>query len=323
MGWVTIHGHPILIGEGGGGAGGGGAALDARQRQAHHDYNAAHARDLASGGDATAHAATLRAAADLHAIQREHADATIPLPKLPRALQERLGAHLAEHAARDPAHPAHDAAPRAFPDLAATDAWAKGHYDEWASKLSPKEVQAIRDYQGTEYDHINRLLRHDRVIPRAERAAITKDEQDAAGIRHVEALEQQARATVATLDRALAKAPPLPRPVTVQRAFAPRSTDFGALEAGHVIEDQGFVSTTFDPRTASRFEDWARDNKRTPIFASITLPTGARAGYIEHLGPQGRYGEYEMLLPRGGKYRVTGKRVDAQGRRFLDMEWEA
>lgn len=332
FGWVMIHGHPVLIGAGGGGGGAGGARkdsspggatslappADAGYRQAYTAYNRARARDSAGTGEA--HAATLRAAADLHAAQRERADANQPVPMMTTKVRDRLAAHVAEHAAIDPAHPAH-----AIPEqreFAQTDEggdWAHARYRDWAAKLPDAQHRALQMYQGYGYGPMNRLLRHgkatpdDRPLPPLE-------------LKRARTVEMDAARAVRGVDKALETAPPLERPTTVYRGMGMRDEMWDTLRPGAILHDKGYVSTSIDRAKGDEFARNGAFGGKHGVQISITVPKGTRAAYMEHMYTRGerssehKMGEYELLLPRDRRFRVTKSEIDAGGQRRLEME---
>lgn len=135
FGWVTLHGHPIFIGDGGGAGGGGASAKGAHPgagtpgqaagqmtppqqaayKTAYNAYNSAvnaHKSAIGTPREAAAHQRVLATAANLHAQQQQHSANNIPVPYMSPLTQQRLAGHLAQHQQTSPSHPIHAAAPQ-------------------------------------------------------------------------------------------------------------------------------------------------------------------------------------------------------------------
>jgi len=90
----------------------------------------------------------------------------------------------------------------------------------------------------------------------------------------------------------------------------------GNLEVGTTVEDPGYVSTSIKPWAA---HDWATSS---PVKLNIVVPKGAKAIYV---GPpdkppppfSGNPHEYELLLNRGTKFKVTA--IDRE-KKTIDVE---
>lgn len=142
--------------------------------------------------------------------------------------------------------------------------------------LTDPQAEALRRYVFTAYEPINDRLRGSWVT-----------EKD----------ESKAEAYTRELDAAFSTVEPLSeKPLVVWRGAEARFV--GDLHEGDVLEDPGFVSTSFDPAVAADFSDRAA----RPAMCRILLPAGTRALNV-------RTAEAEVLLQRGARFRVT-RRVD-------------
>lgn len=117
------------------------------------------------------------------------------------------------------------------------------------------------------------------------------------------------------LDRTLAAAPPLKEPVTVLRGLDLRE-DYSrelidSLRPGVEFQDHGFTSTTLSSAYMDTFHAPAAPRESDAVV-EIRVPAGTKAGYITGVLTKGSGEadtsldkEKELLLPRGGKYRVV------------------
>lgn len=124
--------------------------------------------------------------------------------------------------------------------------------------------------------------------------------------------------TVNGLDEAISKQPSVPGPMTVWRG----DEAFLDVQVGDVLPEHGFASTTQSEEAVSRFGG---------VVAEIRLPAGSRvldtnavrndaSGFA-----RGHTGEHEVILPRGGSYRVVAagpkdKHILGNKRR-VTLEW--
>jgi SPP1 gp7 family putative phage head morphogenesis protein len=97
--------------------------------------------------------------------------------------------------------------------------------------------------------------------------------------------------TARMIDSALAKAPPLPMDVKLYRGIK-RDALPRKLAVGDILEDKGYVSTTLD-RSLTRWFG----GTRLEILAKAGLP----GVFLDRFGAA----EWEVLLPRGAKFRVV------------------
>jgi hypothetical protein len=154
------------------------------------------------------------------------------------------------------------------------------HHADWAHSLTPRERAAMEDYKESGYRGTNDRLRAGAAAP-----------------------ESQA------IDSALAKHP-LPHDYVTHRAAT--SDDIGRLNAlpdhavaGAAIHDKAYLSTSLDPGAIHEFRQARHDS----ASFRIRVPAGTHAAYMEHFNANKyKAKEHELLLPRGGHIRITGRR---------------
>jgi hypothetical protein len=176
-------------------------------------------------------------------------------------------------------------------DHQGADDFAAANFAGWKATLTPAERGAIATYQRTEgYRAVNRALRHGKGP-----------------------LDPGVGPTIQHLDAAMGRGR-VADPVVVHRGIKDVKSAFGAEDPSHLvggtIRDRGFVSTSLTANVADRFAGHGERAARVEIH----LPAGHPA--IAPPQATGRLGdEREILLPRDGRFRVTGHRVEAVGKR--------
>lgn len=174
--------------------------------------------------------------------------------------------------------------PRVFTDGKDAKEWGQQHFGEWASKLEPGEVAALKAYQSSNYKDgylaINGGLRRP---PPPEH--LTK--------------------TITDLDAAIGKAT-VPETVEVYRGIT-RPLPFSK---GDVFTDKGFLSTSGAKGTAGAFSE------KEGALMHIRVPKGANAAWVDAVNDGG---ERELLLPRGSKFKVLSVKTEG-GRRKVELE---
>jgi phage gp29-like protein len=159
-------------------------------------------------------------------------------------------------------------------------------YKSWAKEhdgpiLGSDSVTAARTYNSMIYKTLNRGLR--RGGPPSE--------------------------TVLLLDKAMNEASPLKRPILVHRGLARLPK---VMKEGSEFTDKGFVSTTSDMAVALHFK------RKAGFIVRIAIPAGHRVLAMGHA--TGNYDEEEILLPRGGRFRVS-KVVQEGAEKRVDLEY--
>jgi hypothetical protein len=164
-------------------------------------------------------------------------------------------------------------------DRAAASEYADKTHGEWADKLSKKQVKALEDYGDDEhYQSINSGLRGGKV-------------------------PKEYAETVKHLDEAIASAPPSKAEMTLFRGVGAGVAD--KLKVGGEFVDHGYTSTSHNRHVASNFAEDA--------MIQITAPKGTKMASVDASRTSfnaGKTSENEYILPRGTKYRVTGKKKD-------------
>ena len=113
-----------------------------------------------------------------------------------------------------------------------------------------------------------------------------------------------AKQIAAKMDETFARAPAMPRDVEVYRGMSLKH--FGVSNpkelVGKEIVDSGFTSTSFDRRVADKFASSTEQG----VILAIRVPKGTKAIPVNEYAM--RLPEHELVLNRGGKYRVVGIR---------------
>ena len=78
------------------------------------------------------------------------------------------------------------------------------------------------------------------------------------------------------------------------------------LKEGDVVEDKGFVSTSYDPTVPERLAKMAEENKEDAVFVEIVIPKGTPI--LPVLDTEGMKAESEILLNRASRFRVASLR---------------
>jgi len=208
-----------------------------------------------------------------------------------RARGERVGP-------RKPAPPPKPAeAPKQEPKTFRTAQQADKHHAERtgidAKNLSKAEDQAVRSYQGYGYETINGTLRSGRRGDADERRIV----------RDLDSAMERSRLT---------------EPVTTYRGMvAPPGSHAASfidgLRPGSTFTDSAYTSTTVDPKGVQRFLGNLGPQPRgtRQVQMTVRVPAGSRGIYMNRAAPPRGYTnftkEYELLLARGGSYRVVSR----------------
>ncbi len=127
------------------------------------------------------------------------------------------------------------------------------------------------------------------------------------------------------IDKAINDAPPLKDPVIAYRGIANQgvmgSFFFNKLKVGDTFQDLGFVSTTLNPKIAATFAGQKEIvYGKTPVekqgmILQFHLPKGTKGLFPNPFIKGDPWAEYEFILPRGSKFKVTqirGKIIDVE-----------
>lgn len=126
-------------------------------------------------------------------------------------------------------------------------------------------------------------------------------------------------AAIGKMDTALV-ASQIPEDITVFRGMPAEALPKDAV--GTEFTDKAYGSTSLDYKTAEKFGRWVREDGLHPAIIEIRVPKGNDGIYMENLWDNG---EYEVLLPRGTKYKVVSEIQKplfgiAGGVRYLTVE---
>jgi hypothetical protein len=133
------------------------------------------------------------------------------------------------------------------------------------------------------------------------------------------ATPQGIREDIEALDAAFESAPPTDEPVLLYRYGLPPEimqayqdrNEHGLL--GQTFGDDGFTSTTINP-------DWQSQAVGLGAMARMVLPAGSKMLPTEGITQLKGAPEYEVMLPRGVRYRVTGVSRDERDRPEIEVE---
>lgn len=154
---------------------------------------------------------------------------------------------------------------------------AKQTHGDWGKSLSEDHKKALSSYaDDQQYKEINGGLRTGKLDPKHQ-------------------------ATVDAMDDAISKAPGFKDDTVLYRGVGPEVTRH--LKEGVEFQDNGYTSTTKNIDVSTEF---AMD-----AVIEMKVPKGTKAASMDGAGVQwgkGKKSENEYVLPRGTKYRVTGKR---------------
>jgi hypothetical protein len=165
-------------------------------------------------------------------------------------------------------------------DRGAAAAYAKETHGEWAKNLSKDQRAALSVYGGENYQSVNEGLRAGKVP---------------------EAYKQ----TVKDLDSAIDAAPAFSSETKLYRGIADGVAE--ELKVGTEFQDHGYTSTSINRHVASGF---AEDS-----MIEVVALKGTKAASVDAAGTspyKDQNSENEYILPRGTKYKVTGKRDDRE-----------
>jgi SPP1 gp7 family putative phage head morphogenesis protein len=167
----------------------------------------------------------------------------------------------------------------------AQDVFLKQSQAHAIQSLTNAERESVKEYTYLNYRDINPALRHPEDVAKEDRKWIDEE--------------------IANLDKAVAKGS-VPADMTSYRGIEAYggTLDFFKQNVGNIISDNAFQSTSLDRERASMFAD------EGGAIVSVRIPKGTNGLYVSPLSEFDKGGdtatpEYEMLLPRGTKYKIV------------------
>lgn len=156
---------------------------------------------------------------------------------------------------------------------------------------------ALREYQGAEYGVTNGYAR----------AAAIPGKLESMGYGAADKQVVEIKARIAAMDAAFTsdRAASFDKPTIVYRGM--KGVE---VKVGDTVQDHGFTSTSLNLREASRFTR----REASGVVMNITVQPGRKFLVMSK-------GEQEILLPRGGRYRIIGEEV-VEGVRHVSAVWE-
>jgi hypothetical protein len=147
-----------------------------------------------------------------------------------------------------------------YDDLAAARKFLDGHYGTWKKKtLTDAEYAGLAFYQSPGFALMN-----------GQRRGLKRD-QIKADMTFGDADLKRARKASADLAKGIAKAPPLPEAIIAHRGFD--AAQFGDLQPGMRVSDNGFVSLSLTSEGVAAVGKAAK-----PGVMRLELPAGTKAG---------------------------------------------
>lgn len=160
------------------------------------------------------------------------------------------------------------------------------------AKFSSEQQREVEEYTGGTYYDINLGLRNAEGDMDAPDNVIAKDSGEKAQANEAE----RRRAQVKALDEA-------PRHELTEDTLLYRGlADAGTLEEGMTIQDYGFQSTSFNRTEA---EGFVSKYSSDAYLLVISAKKGTKGIIPDAVSKSMNYGEQEMILERGTKYKVT------------------
>lgn len=169
-------------------------------------------------------------------------------------------------------------------DFPKDDKGLRSHYDLKSNcKKAKAACDAISDYT---YDDSSIINNHLRGKSKADNSIAAQNQL------------RETQETVANLDKAFEVMPRVPEDIKVARFVSKDVADM--LNSGTTFKDDGFISTTINPKL--EFESY---DGQSDWMIHINVPKGSKGIYVKDKST--RKNENELLLPRGSQLRVTGK----------------
>jgi hypothetical protein len=203
-----------------------------------------------------------------------------------------------------------DLVPEAPPRGLAGDAF----YEAVAAQAVPLDgatAGLFKDYKAVEYRNVNEKLRVTRGDLTAETYRANLDEDSLSLRGNLRPRQEDALARAATnvdaMDKAFASVPPIGHDAVAYRGVADVAATFGEPRAGATFTDYGYTSVTTSEDVAA---DFVRGGD--PGRVTVLLPPSTRAMNLA-ASADAAASERELLLPRGGRFRITGATRGANG----------
>jgi SPP1 gp7 family putative phage head morphogenesis protein len=168
---------------------------------------------------------------------------------------------------------------------------ARESWQEWAKTATQDEIDALTYYKSAGYTNINQYLRDGTKRTFYYGPDFTPTTADE---------------LVPFMDSALSRAK-LPTDAQVKRGMRlspDEAKRWAALRPGSVIEDKGFVSTTYDEDVFNQFAGHGEGGVHVTIYA----PKGANGLYIDEISDRVASQEAEILFPRDTSFLVRDAR---------------
>jgi SPP1 gp7 family putative phage head morphogenesis protein len=159
--------------------------------------------------------------------------------------------------------------------------------------LTPDEIQALKDYQNTEYTPINNILR----IPRATLEKYNEQNYDKLN----PVTWRKKQKAIDALNQMITKAPPLEEPIVVFRGIKGDAAEkLASLRVGSTYKEPGFVSTSMSQEVGYRFMG------DEGVLLEIVVPKGTKGVSVEAFITSTN-AEFEWLMAPGTRFKVIGK----------------
>jgi hypothetical protein len=196
-------------------------------------------------------------------------------------------------------------------DQSSHGAWASGEpvadIEEWAKSESSKFSSETEQ----EIYLLERTMSQAKGLIDGKYKGAVNAYQTATGYTINEALrdpqisEGQVQPYIDGLDNAIKDAIPTTKDMTVYRGIKGNGLDFfESLKSGDVFQDKGFVSTTLDPKTVTKFS--VQGGMYQGIVMRMQIPAGSKGLFPMSVTGMGQASsrEAEFILPRDSKFKI-------------------
>ena len=196
-------------------------------------------------------------------------------------------------------------------DQSSHGAWASGEpvadIEEWAKSESSKFSSETEQ----EIYLLERTMSQAKGLIDGKYKGAVNAYQTATGYTINEALrdpqisEGQVQPYIDGLDNAIKDASSTSEDMTVYRGIKGNGLDFfESLKSGDVFQDKGFVSTTLDPKTVTKFS--VQGSMYQGIVMRMQIPAGSKGLFPMSVTGMGQASsrEAEFILPRDSKFKI-------------------